>query len=99
LLEIGNDERFDMTNTPHTNGYDEQRDLAARIERRRQTAETALAMFDGNRLALIAALSRQARARSATPSETTMTGALPVRRDPSRDGRAAIASRPLLAAD
>lgn len=85
-----------MNITTHTIPFDE-RELADRIQRRHETAQAALARFGGNRLALIAALSRHARtARIASPDAPMTSPAASVR---SRDGRAAIVDRPLLAAD
>lgn len=60
-----------MFTTPNISATDQQTDLAARIDRRRQTANTALTAFGGDRLALVAALARQARAaRDVVPSES-----------------------------
>jgi hypothetical protein len=95
------DERIDMTHTPDIKLLDEQPDPAARVQRRMETAEAALAMFDGDRLALIAALARQSRAaRNASPGEQpNEAGAESARPDPTRHGRPATASRPLLVID
>jgi hypothetical protein len=59
-----------MFTTPSISTTDQQTDLAARVDRRRQIANTALTAFDGDRLALVAALARRARAaRDGLPSE------------------------------
>jgi hypothetical protein len=90
LPEIEGDERIDMFNTPDTSATDQQAELAARIDRRRQTAKTAVAAFGGDRLALVAAVARRARtARDVSPSESATTRV--------RAGRAASTARPLLA--
>ncbi|MDX6233863.1 MAG: hypothetical protein QOH68_2940 [Nocardioidaceae bacterium] len=68
---------------------DQQPGLAARIDRRRQIARTALAAFDGDRLALIAAVARQTRAaHDASRSEPAT---------PAQTGRPTPVIRPLLA--
>lgn len=83
------DERIDMFDTHDISPTDQQSGLAARIDRRRQIARTALAAFDGDRLALIAAVARQARAaRASSPSEPAT---------PAQTGRPTPAIRPLLA--
>jgi hypothetical protein len=99
--KLRGDERIDMSDNPYINPVDDQQDLAVRIQQRRETTEAALAMFDGNRLALIAALSRRSRAarRALLGEQTTSPGAESVRRDPATDGRAATAGQPLLAVD
>lgn len=76
---------FDTHNISH-----QQTDLAARIDRRRQIANTALATFGGDRLALIAAVARQARAARDVSLDEPATR--PVKAD-----RSAVTIRPLLA--
>jgi hypothetical protein len=89
-----------MSHSFHITQHDTQQDLATRIRRRRETAQAALAMFDGDRLALIAALSRRARAAGNTsPGAAATTGAASVHHNAARDGRPAAVGRPLLVAD
>jgi hypothetical protein len=78
-----------MFDTPDISPTDQRTGLAARIDRRRQTANTALAAFGGDRLALIAAVARQARAAHDTSPGEPAT--------PAQAGRPAPAIRPLLA--
>ena len=78
-----------MFDTHDISPTDEQTGLAARIDRRRQIANRALAAFGGDRLALIAALARQARAAHDTSLSEPAT--------PAQTGRPTSAIRPLLA--
>ena len=79
-----------MIDTQPISTTSEQRDAAARIERRRRVAAAALAAFDGDRLALVAAVARRARAARETPSDEPATRIV-------RADRPAPAGRPLLA--
>jgi hypothetical protein len=71
-----------MFDTHDISPTDQQTGLAARIDRRRRVANTALAAFDGDRLALIAAVARQARAAHDTPPSEAATPAQAGRRAP-----------------
>ncbi len=79
-----------FTTTTDISTTEQQAELAARIDRRRRTAKTAVAAFGGDRLALIAALARQARANhDGSPSEPAKTRVTADRPTPT--------TRPLLA--
>lgn len=61
-----------MLDTHTLSPTDHDRELAARIDRRRQIADQAVAAFGGDRLALVAAVARRARAaRDTSPSQPT----------------------------